>query len=625
MAGRIGIFDSKRAELASSIVSCHVSSKPCPQVQRILKEQQRMKRLDQRAKRRAQGDVIRPQRVAPGFSDGHPDIRDVRLRGFDALHSIFPDVSKETLIQALLDVQDMPCSERAAKACVKLLASGKVQMASPSKLTRARSESPVENNHKKSDDIPSKVPSAPPLTRSVTQPVHDSPQAYLGMFGADAASLLFVEMLNPASCQKVQNDSDQVHFTSELGGGIRHCCLSGWKYSQKEATQDEISTLVSERSRKRAGKKFARDLRKYKRSHVDPRLLYAAPPSEEILMALDNAKSAAAAVAAANAELDANLEKNSKVSQCPWNSWDALQKKFMDEHEQSIRKELGEAVEFSPVHPANEQEFLLSCHQASSMPLPAYHGTRSKNIESISARGLLIPGHGGVCVANGSAHGMGIYTAKLGASYLSKSFCDSDKLFICGVCDGAEETGHNSLKPKVLPLAKWTSGLSLHHRQHRAPQTAQLARQNAFKMLGNFRLHKDTGSVRHVGNAMVVFDEARVAPLFLAQGVSGCGRGIAWPNMNVTNHVKNLLTLWPSGIPVNPNRSQHPWKANLKVGRQRTLIKETLEVVWLPPEPTGDRDDVRAKRRVEGKRKKVRRCWERDEKLKAQSLHSEIT
>merc|ERR1711998_557567 len=105
---------------------------------------------------------------------------------------------------------------------------------------------------------------------------------------------------------------------------------------------------MGERFRKRAGKKYARDLRKNRRSHVDTRLLYAAPPSQEILMALNNAKSAAAAIAAAIAEEDADLEKTSKDSRCPWNSWDALQKKFMDEHEQSIRKELGEAVEFRP-------------------------------------------------------------------------------------------------------------------------------------------------------------------------------------------------------------------------------------------------------------------------------------
>jgi hypothetical protein len=450
----------------------------------------------------------------------------------------------------------------------------------------------------------------------MTQPAHDSPHAYLGLFGADAASLLFEEMLNPSEVVDVPRHE---HIASEIVRDVQISGRSSWKCGK--ALQDEFcATVFSQRSRKKAGKKRARDSRNSRRAgysrraRVDSRLLYASLPSKEILMALDIAKSSAAAVAVA--ETDAEKDADT-ISKCPWKSWETLQKSFLNEYEQRIRNELGQTVQISPVHPSNQGDFLSSCDTASAMPLPAYHGTKSRNIASICSRGLLIPGRGGsVRVENGSAHGVGIYTAKLGCAELSKSFCDSNAMFICGVCDGSqaqEDLAQNLLRS--APLAKWTSGVSLHHRQHRqhrvatAPTTPQ-------RMLGNFLLHKDTGYVRHVGNAMVVFDEARVAPLFLAENVAGCGRPFAWLSMNRSPQV---LQLWPMGVPTNLNHGGHPQR----VGRRRTLIKETQEVVWLPPEPTGDRHDVRTKRCVESKRKNIRRHSEREEKFEAQLLHKD--
>lgn len=569
--------------------------------QQRVKERRRMLRLQRRATRREEGIVIRPE-VAPGFSDDQPDLRDIRLRGFDSLQCIFPDASKETLIQALLSAQDVPCSHRATKACVNLVASGHVKIPSSSKLSRARSTSPAAGNHcksKNSDGIPAEVPSASALTRAMTQPAHDSSQAYMGLFGADAASLLFVEALNPGQSKKAPHAS---HLAQNIGNSGQ---------SDREPSDER----VSERSRKKARihERPRSRLRKYSRGRVDSLLLRAAPPSKEILTALENAKITAAAVAAAEAEEDATLEETSTDSQCPWNSWDALQKKFLAEHGETIRKELGQAVQISPLNPSNQEEFRSSCENAASMPLPAYHGTKSKNIASISSRGLLIPGHGGVRVAHGSAHGVGIYTAKLGCANLSRSFCDSDKIFICGVCD---EPDDKNLPVHMRP-AKWTCGMSRHHRQHHQPHR-NLPRNARQKMLGNFQLHKDGVNVRHVGNAMVVFDEARVAPLFLATGIIGWWTGSSlWGSNSVSSN------LWPSGIPINPNRQgRSHW-----VGRRRTFIKETEEVVWLPPEPTGSRHDVRIKRCVENKRKKVRRQSERDTKFEAvgQLLHWEFT
>lgn len=342
---------------------------------------------------------------------------------------------------------------------------------------------------------------------------------------------------------------------------------------------------------------------------MEDRLLHAEPPSLGILMALEIAQKEARLAAEAEEE-GGCLAETEYDSLRPFSSWAAVQQKFLDAHLQSLRSELGTGVEISPLHPDSnvQDQFLNSCRTAGVMPLPAYHGTRSRNISSISSRGLLIPGHGGVTVAHGSAHGLGIYTAVLGASYLSRGFMDSDKLFICGVCDGPDNKAQQEAKRLGAKLLKWTRGISLHHRQHRAPQKTGQGPQS---MLGNFRLHKDTGPVRHVGSAMVVFDEARVAPLFLASGVTYP----SWTSRVPTfGRGCKVLNLWPSGIPDNVNhRGRSAW-----VGRRQTLIPETQEVVWLPPEAVRDPDQIRTKRSFECKRKHLRRRKDREEKFAVQ-------
>ena len=67
---------------------------------------------------------------------------------------------------------------------------------------------------------------------------------------------------------------------------------------------------------------------------------------------------------------------------------------------------------------------------AHHVPELVYHGTRRSNIASICKRGLLLPGHEGVKVVNGSAHGVGIYTARhLGLPMRYSSDCNM--LLVC--------------------------------------------------------------------------------------------------------------------------------------------------------------------------------------------------
>lgn len=64
-----------------------------------------------------------------------------------------------------------------------------------------------------------------------------------------------------------------------------------------------------------------------------------------------------------------------------------------------------------------------------------FHGTPESNLPSIYEHGLVIPGRGNnVLIANGAAHGHGIYTANGNAPWLAARFCGgSDKMLVCAV------------------------------------------------------------------------------------------------------------------------------------------------------------------------------------------------
>merc|ERR1712113_903258 len=92
-------------------------------------------------------------------------------------------------------------------------------------------------------------------------------------------------------------------------------------------------------------------------------------------------------------------------------------------------------------------------------------GTAAINLGSIYRQGLLIPGvNNNLQVVNGSAHGLGIYTASIDNPGTSWAYCrGGGSMLICGVLDDAV-----------------------------------------------------SGHVKHAGGVMVVFDERRVVPLFVA-------------------------------------------------------------------------------------------------------------
>eukprot|EP00747_Dinoflagellata_sp_TGD_P027871 gnl/TRDRNA2_/TRDRNA2_132879_c1_seq1.p1 gnl/TRDRNA2_/TRDRNA2_132879_c1~~gnl/TRDRNA2_/TRDRNA2_132879_c1_seq1.p1 ORF type:complete len:303 (-),score=15.82 gnl/TRDRNA2_/TRDRNA2_132879_c1_seq1:200-1108(-) len=114
--------------------------------------------------------------------------------------------------------------------------------------------------------------------------------------------------------------------------------------------------------------------------------------------------------------------------------------------------------------------------------VPAFHGTRLANLQSIFTQGLLIPGMGNALrVANGAVHGRGIYAAKVNerGSRLSSSFARgmATGVLVCAVLDDAIE----------LPSEY---------------------------VLGYRTVTAESKSVRHVGDAFVIFDPRNILPLF---------------------------------------------------------------------------------------------------------------
>mmetsp|Transcript_12644 Transcript_12644/g.23362 ORF Transcript_12644/g.23362 Transcript_12644/m.23362 type:complete len:555 (+) Transcript_12644:75-1739(+) len=111
---------------------------------------------------------------------------------------------------------------------------------------------------------------------------------------------------------------------------------------------------------------------------------------------------------------------------------------------------------------------------------PLWHGTRSRHMSSISKRGLLIPGtRPDVRVVNGSAHGVGIYTARVESPWLSYGFASRGGMLVCAGFDDSV-----------------------------------VLRSDQLYNVGAFTVKRESNSVRHVGDAVVFYDHRLVAPLF---------------------------------------------------------------------------------------------------------------
>jgi len=178
------------------------------------------------------------------------------------------------------------------------------------------------------------------------------------------------------------------------------------------------------------------------------------------------------------------------------NPFDALRARFLRRHGQSLIDSLdrcteGRSLTPAPLAPEVSERFLAACGKRVARLAPGFHGTPGNVHESIFSQGLLIPGQDNdIKVANGSAHGNGVYIAKLSNPWLSQSFARGvNKMLVCGVVDDAI-------------------------------QLSQAAR------IGSFSVTKQSAKVHHVGDAMVVFESVCVAPLFVVGWQGACCKGV---------------------------------------------------------------------------------------------------
>lgn len=170
-------------------------------------------------------------------------------------------------------------------------------------------------------------------------------------------------------------------------------------------------------------------------------------------------------------------------------TFDSLRDLFLREHGPAVLRNLSLSFPHAnlfldpvPLSPEVQSGFLdawINMDRHSSDMCPSFHGTRASNLQAIFRQGFLIPGVGNqLKVVNGSAHGLGIYMAKIHAAHLSKHFalgCASGMLVGCVLDDAKKVAAYQC-------GYRWVSG--------------------------------ESNVVRHVGDAMVIFDPRYVAPFF---------------------------------------------------------------------------------------------------------------
>lgn len=227
-------------------------------------------------------------------------------------------------------------------------------------------------------------------------------------------------------------------------------------------------------------------------------------------------------------------------------NFDMLRAKFLRRYGKALFDSLNQCSEGRSITPAPlalevQERFLAACGQRVAKICPGFHGTTASVHDSIFQRGLLIPGQeNNLRVANGSAHGNGVYIAKLNNPWLSQGFTrGANKMLVCGVVDDATD----------------------------------LTQAQRF---GSFDVTKESDNVRHVGDAMVVFQSVRVAPLFVAEWRVACPRrvGAAPKKRRPTGYIRCYSRYDGYAL-----RNKWDWEAN-KHRRGQWLEKQNFPWNW---------------------------------------------
>merc|ERR1712048_966418 len=143
-----------------------------------------------------------------------------------------------------------------------------------------------------------------------------------------------------------------------------------------------------------------------------------------------------------------------------------------------------------------------------------------------------------VRVRNGSAHGLGIYTAAVSSPWLAQRFCSAPQMLICGVLDDAH------------------------------------ALQDPYRS-GSLLVSRESETIRHVGHAIVVFDSCRVVPLFEASAWSFVGS--ASPDETLTSPVSRAS----NAVLASKARTLKEARRTQRVRRMTRLRLESAVVAYL--------------------------------------------
>jgi hypothetical protein len=255
-------------------------------------------------------------------------------------------------------------------------------------------------------------------------------------------------------------------------------------------------------------------------------------------------------------------------------------------------------IQPAPVSRDVQQRFLQGYAAAPFADvIPTYHGSDAANYESICRRGLLIPGKGNeLKVEHGAAHGRGIYTARIDNPSLSRGFCTEPSMLICGVVD---DTSMSTTSEKC----------------------------------GRFSVGAKSQTVKHVGSAVIVADDQRVAPLF--QVTADNFKGYHWRGSSSSNNTSTTLGGWLNNrahVSTNQPRQQEesyisqtigtwndpmpcgPRKHFVDVGKGQVLDVSSGEKAFMPAVAETYSHDVKQKRIYEARKRDVERANMRAQK-----------
>lgn len=328
--------------------------------------------------------------------------------------------------------------------------------------------------------------------------------------------------------QRAQTAQAQTAQTVRLGMAVLHAALAPigeamertetdyWDQMEDAAHQKAMEDPTLSRDCEVIKRGSQKEYDYYCHYHIDEHLLRQRNPTDAEIEVKDRALKAAREEIMDQWGPDDDYQTAAKTSKHA--AFDEMRQQFLEQYAGNLHSELGKGYKLTPaeVAPGIKEKFMKEQKETLAVPDYGYHGTKVANIPSILSTGLKVPGqNSGVRVANGSAHGVGIYTGMPGNLWLSKGFSDTSNMLICGVLDPDAPPRPRVAVPTTKAATVTAPALKSGHRNHHRPAAPVVAAAPApVYTCTEFR---KTDEIKVIGGARVIFKEERVAPLFIAQ------------------------------------------------------------------------------------------------------------